>query len=127
MSDVLIALTTGSLGHDVSSTRTALDLVSARLCNPALGGGADVVELHAVSLIQALCDIAVERDGTMTMDIRDRALDALFASSTLKFSVTFPVCDRALQAAEFACDDPKRRVRRSAARARQAWIALSSK
>ena len=127
LSDVLIALTTGSLGHDVSSTRTALDLVSARLSNPALGGGADVVELHAVSLIQALCDIAVERDGTMTMDIRDRALDALFASSTLKFSVTFPVCDRALQAAEFACDDPKRRVRRSAARARQAWIALSSK
>ena len=58
------------------------------------------------------------------MECREHALDALVAASTLKFSAVYPSRRRALDAAVVACDDPKRRVRRAAARARQVWLKL---
>ena len=127
--DVLTEISTGkSLGVDTEATRTALNLIGARLAEPSLGdaSGGAAVERHAASLIDALCDIALAQ-STMSMDIRERALDALVAASTLKFSATFPRRERALETAAAACDDPKRPVRRAAARARQAWITIATR
>jgi len=125
--DVLTELSTGkSLGVDTDATRTALNLIGACLTDPSLGdarSSGSAAEHHAASLIDALCDIALAQ-STMSMDVRERALDALVAASTLKFSATFPRRERALEAAAAACDDPKRPVRRAAARARQAWITI---
>lgn len=123
--DVLHALTVGTLAGDDDAVRAALLLVGARLAEPALydAGSEGATEQNAVALIDALCAIATAT-STMSMECREHALDALVAASTLKFSAVYPSRRRALDAAVVACDDPKRRVRRAAARARQVWLKL---
>ena len=59
--------------------------------------------------------------------MRETALDALVAATSLPFAAVYPQRRAAAAAATAALDDPKRRVRRAAARCREVWQALDAK
>ena len=101
-------------------------------------------EEHAGAIVEALCRIGAagessggRRDGrlddndkdggAMSMEVRETALEALVAATSLPFSAVYPQRRAAAAAATAALDDPKRRVRRAAARCRQVWQALNGK
>ena len=126
--DVLSALCSGALPRDDEATRSALLIVGAYLSDPSIqgkDGGAVAAEQHYVSLIGALCTISNDLKGA-SMEARELALDAITATATLPFSVVYPSRQSALDASLAALDDPKRRVRRAAARARQIWLKITA-
>jgi len=125
--DVLRALTTGALARDDDALRATLLLVGSRLADPALRdpSAEDDAERLAPSLVDALAAIAVASPDDASMECRESALEVLVAVATLAFSAVYPCRERALDAALAACDDPKRRVRRAAAAARQVWMKIT--
>ena len=126
--DVLSALCSGALPRDDDATRSALLLVGAYLSDPSIrgkDGGASAAEQHCASLIDALCAISNDLKGA-SMEARELALDAITSTATLPFSVLYPSRQSALDASLAALDDPKRRVRRAAARARQIWLKITA-
>lgn len=126
--DVLSALCSGALPRDDDATRSALLLVGAYLSDPSIqgkDGGASAAEQHCASLIDALCAISNDLKGA-SMEARELALDAITSTATLPFSVLYPSRQSALDASLAALDDPKRRVRRAAARARQIWLKITT-
>jgi len=135
--DVLSALNTnGAFAGDGDALRATLTLVGARLAEQTTDAAADV-RGRAASLIHVLCDIAVVKPSTTTktaameteisMECRECALEALIAAATtLTYADIFPLRDAVFAAVKSACDDPKRRVRRAAARARQTWLAIAA-
>ena len=126
--DVLSALCSGALPRDDDATRSALLLVGTYLSDPSIqgkDGGASAAEQHCASLIDALCAISNDLKGA-SMEARELALDAITSTATLPFSVLYPSRQSALDASLAALDDPKRRVRRAAARARQIWLKITA-
>lgn len=126
--DVLSALCSGALPRDDEAARSALLLVGVYLSDPSIqgkDGGASVAEQHCASLIDALCAISNDLKGA-SMEARELALDAITSTATLPFSVLYPSRQSALDASLAALDDPKRRVRRAAARARQIWLKITA-
>ena len=126
--DVLRALTLGTLARDDDALRATVLLVGSRLADPTLRDPSDEGEDErlAPSLVDALASIAVASPDDASMECRESALEALVAVATLAFSAVYPCRERALDAALAACDDPKRRVRRAAAAARQVWMKITS-
>jgi len=61
------------------------------------------------------------------MEVRETALEALVAATSLPFAAVYPHRRAVAAAATAALDDPKRRVRRAAARCREVWLALDAK
>ena len=61
------------------------------------------------------------------MEVRETALEALVAAISLPFAAVYPHRRAVAAAATAALDDPKRRVRRAAARCREVWLALDAK
>ena len=141
--DVLGALNTnGVFSGDLYALRTTLALVGAHLVESTAtvtDAAAADVRGRAAALIHVLCDIAVLKPRTTTtttttttqteisMECRECALEALIAATTaLTYADIFPLRDVVFAAVKAACDDPKRRVRRAAARARQTWLAIAA-
>ena len=60
------------------------------------------------------------------MDVRETALDALVAATSLPFSAVYPQRKAVERASVAALDDPKRRVRFAAGRCREVWLALGT-
>ena len=65
--------------------------------------------------------------GHYDEEVRETALEALVAATSLPFSAVYPQRRAVAAAATAALDDPKRRVRRAAAKCRQVWQALDAK
>ena len=54
-------------------------------------------------------------------------MEALVAATSLPFAAVYPQRRAVAAAATKALDDPKRRVRRAAAKCREVWLALDAK
>ena len=127
--DVLCAVRDDGAFADADVASSTLALVSCALDENIAG---DVADVHraASALVRALCDVATQPCELSTsysigIDNRERALDALSAvPRACAYAAVFPLRDFVLASAVAACDDPKRRVRRAAGRARQTWLAL---
>lgn len=86
-------------------------------------------EEHAGAIVEALCRLGGGgRSGDATnLETRETAMEALVAATTLPFAAVYPQRRAVAAAATRALDDPKRRVRRAAARCREVWLALDAK
>jgi DNA repair/transcription protein MET18/MMS19 len=121
---------TGESAADPDALASGLALASAFLSDDrAREALAAHAERHAGALVSALCrvSVSVSRDGGLAMAAREDALDALAAAAergSLPFAAVYPRRREATEAATRALDDPKRRVRRMAARCKEAWREL---
>ena len=86
-------------------------------------------EEHAGAIVEALCRLGGGgRSGDATnLETRETAMEALVAATSLPFAAVYPQRRAVAAAATRALDDPKRRVRRAAARCREVWLALDAK
>ena len=93
-------------------------------------------EAHAGAMLRALCALAgagaqksieSQTHSQASLEVRETALEALVAATSLPFSAVYPHRKEVSTAATTALDDPKRRVRRAAARCREVWLALDAK
>jgi DNA repair/transcription protein MET18/MMS19 len=112
-------------------------LTAAFLSDPR---GRDTLALHAEehagAIIGALCRMGSAGAGwrrlkpnsppAVPMDVRETALDALVAATSLPFSAVYPQRKAVERASVAALDDPKRRVRFAAGRCREVWLALGT-
>jgi DNA repair/transcription protein MET18/MMS19 len=135
----------GSPFADRNALAAAVVLIASFFSDPrgrkALDAHADA---HAGSMVQALCalagargDEAAARNGRVapssareipaSLEVRETSLEALVAATSLPFSAVYPHRRAVAAAATAALDDPKRRVRRAAARCREVWLALDAK
>ena len=120
----------GESAADPDALASGLALASAFLSDDrAREALAAHAERHAGALVSALCrvSVSVSRERGLAMAAREDALDALAAAAergSLPFAAVYPRRREATEAATRALDDPKRRVRRMAARCKEAWREL---
>ena len=115
---------------DVDALAATATLAAAFLSDPrgriAMETHADE---HAGAIVEALCRLGGGgRDGdATTLEVRETAMEALVAATSLPFAAVYPQRRAVVAAATKALDDPKRRVRRAAAKCREVWLALDAK
>ena len=130
----------GSPFADESALAAAVVLIASFFADPR---GRKALEMHADAhggaMLRSLCALAgagtcaeharCRGDDAIlaSMEVRETALEALVAATSLPFSAVYPHRRAVAAAATAALDDPKRRVRRSAARCREVWLALDAK
>jgi DNA repair/transcription protein MET18/MMS19 len=126
----------GSPFADKDALAAAVVLVASFFADPRGGKALEThADAHAGAMLQALCALAGaageenEKDPGIlaSMEVRETALEALVAATSLPFSAVYPHRRVVAAAATAALDDPKRRVRRAAARCREVWLALDAK
>ena len=126
----------GSPFADKDALAAAVVLVASFFADPRGGKALEThADAHAGAMLQALCALAgaageeTEKDPGIlaSMEVRETALEALVAATSLPFSAVYPHRRVVAAAATAALDDPKRRVRRAAARCREVWLALDAK
>jgi DNA repair/transcription protein MET18/MMS19 len=126
----------GSPFADKNALAAAVVLVASFFADPRGGKALEThADAHAGAMLQALCALAGaageenEKDSGIlaSMEVRETALEALVAATSLPFSAVYPHRRVVAAAATAALDDPKRRVRRAAARCREVWLALDAK
>jgi DNA repair/transcription protein MET18/MMS19 len=126
----------GSPFADKDALAAAVVLVASFFADPRGGKALEThADAHAGAMLQALCALAGaageedEKDSGIlaSMEVRETALEALVAATSLPFSAVYPHRRVVAAAATAALDDPKRRVRRAAARCREVWLALDAK
>jgi DNA repair/transcription protein MET18/MMS19 len=135
--------------HDADALAAAVVLIAGFFADPR---GRNALETHADAnagaMLRALCELAASRDDaddaetqnkketqtqtqkretTACLEVRETSLEALVAATSLPFSCVYPYRKEVTAAATMALDDPKRRVRRAAARCREVWLALDTK
>ena len=120
---------------DKDALAGSITMTAAFLSDPR---GRDTLALHAEehagAIIGALCRIgssaarkppgSLAGSPTLSLVVRETALDALVAATSLPFSVVYPQRRAVERASVAALDDPKRVVRFAAARCREAWLLL---
>ena len=120
---------------DKDALAGGITMTAAFLSDPR---GRDTLALHAEehagAIIGALCRIgssaarkppgSLAGSPTLSLVVRETALDALVAATSLPFSVVYPHRKAVERASVAALDDPKRVVRFAAARCREAWLLL---
>ena len=120
---------------DKDALAGGITMTAAFLSDPR---GRDTLALHAEehagAIIGALCRIgssaarkplgSLAGSPTLSLVVRETALDALVAATSLPFSVVYPQRKAVERASVAALDDPKRVVRFAAARCREAWLLL---
>ena len=115
---------------DVDALAATATLAAAFLSDPR---GRTAMETHADehagAIVEALCRLGGGgRDGdATTLEVRETAMEALVAATSLPFAAVYPQRRAVAAAATKALDDPKRRVRRAAAKCREVWLALDAK
>lgn len=115
---------------DVDALAATATLAAAFLSDPR---GRTAMETHADehagAIVEALCRLGGGgRDGdATTLEVRETAMEALVAATSLPFAAVYPQRRAVAAAAMKALDDPKRRVRRAAAKCREVWLALDAK
>ena len=127
----------GSPFADEKALAAAVVLIASFFADPRGANALDAhAEAHGGAMLRALCALAGAggsrgRDGDdaviASMEVRETALEALVAATSLPFSAVYPHRRAVAVAATAALDDPKRRVRRGAARCREVWLALDAK
>ena len=126
----------GSPFADKDALAASVVLVASFFADPRGGKALEThADAHAGAMLQALCALAgaageenEKKAGILaSMEVRETALEALVAATSLPFSAVYPHRRLVAAAATAALDDPKRRVRRAAARCREVWLALDAK
>lgn len=132
----------GSPFADADALAAAVVLIASFFADPRGGRALEAhADAHAGAMLGALRTLAgaggqgkgrerASRDEPSVivgMEVRETALEALVAAISLPFAAVYPHRRAVAAAATAALDDPKRRVRRAAARCREVWLALDAK
>jgi len=119
--------TTTTISKETSDTiPTGALLIASTFFNSSSTHGKDLVEKHASKLLLSLCGAC--KSPSATVDFKVRALHTLAkCSNTLPFNAIYPSRFEVYENCRAFLDDPRRRVRRSAAKSCSSWAPLCSK
>ena len=119
--------TTTTISKETSDTiPTGASLIASTFFNSSSTYGKDLVEKHASKLLLSLC--AACKSPSATVDFKVRALYTLAkCGNALPFNAIYPSRFEVYENCRAFLDDPRRRVRRSAAKSCSSWAPLCSK
>ena len=119
--------TTTTISKETSDTiPTGALLIASTFFNSSSTHGKDLVEKHASKLLLSLCGAC--KSPSATVDFKVRALHTLAkCGNTLPFNAIYPSRFEVYENCRAFLDDPRRRVRRSAAKSCSSWAPLCSK
>ncbi len=124
---VLKTTTTTTISKETSDTiPTGALLIASTFFNSSSTYGKDLVEKHASKLLLSLCGAC--KSPSATVDFKVRALHTLAkCGNTLPFNAIYPSRFEVYENCRAFLDDPRRRVRRSAAKSCSSWAPLCNK
>ena len=119
--------TTTTISKETSDTiPTGALLIASTFFNSSSTYGKDLVEKHASKLLLSLCGAC--KSPSATVDFKVRALHTLAkCGNTLPFNAIYPSRFEVYENCRAFLDDPRRRVRRSAAKSCSSWAPLCNK
>ena len=119
--------TTTTISKETSDTiPTGALLIVSTFFNSSSTYGKDLVEKHASKLLLSLCGAC--KSPSATVDFKVRALHTLAkCGNTLPFNAIYPSRFEVYENCRAFLDDPRRRVRRSAAKSCSSWAPLCNK
>ena len=119
--------TTTTISKETSDTiPTGASLIASTFFNSSSTYGKDLVEKHASKLLLSLC--AACKSPSATVDFKVRTLHTLAkCGNTLPFNAIYPSRFEVYENCRAFLDDPRRRVRRNAAKSCSSWAPLCSK
>lgn len=124
---VTVLKTTTTISKETSDTiPTGALLIASTFFNSSSTYGKDLVEKHASKLLLSLCGAC--KSPSATVDFKVRALHTLAkCGNTLPFNAIYPSRFEVYENCRAFLDDPRRRVRRSAAKSCSSWAPLCNK
>ena len=123
----VLKTTTTTISKETSDTiPTGALLIASTFFNSSSTYGKDLVEKHASKLLLSLCGAC--KSPSATVDFKVRALHTLAkCGNTLPFNAIYPSRFEVYENCRAFLDDPRRRVRRSAAKSCSSWAPLCNK